>query len=89
MVEELRKLPPSEFTLCGRNAEKNVVFNQDSLVMIPCYGAPFVSDLDHSRQQYTRECNQAYHQRSHNFPPSQLLVPEILPDFALSLQAKT
>ncbi len=55
MVEDLRKLPPSEFTLYGRNDENNVVFNPDSLVMIPCYGSPFVLDLDRGRRDSLRE----------------------------------
>lgn len=55
MVEELRTLPPSEFTLYGRNSENDVLFNTDSLVMIPCYGAPFVSDLKKGRRKGTRE----------------------------------
>lgn len=55
LVEELIKLPPSEFTLYGRNDENNVVFNLDSLVIIPCYGAPFVNDLDKGRREGVRE----------------------------------
>ena len=55
LVEELRTLPPSEFILHGRNAENNVVFNQNALVMIPCYGSPFVHDLDKGRREGLRE----------------------------------
>ena len=55
LVEELRTLPPSEFILHGRRAENNVVFNQNALVMIPCYGSPFVYDLDRGRRGGVRE----------------------------------
>lgn len=55
LVEEMRTLPPSEFTLFGRNEANNVVFNLDSLVMIPCYGSPFVHDLDKGRRGGVRE----------------------------------
>ena len=55
LVEELRALPPSEFILYGRIAENDVVFNQNALVMIPCYGSPFVHDLDKGRREGVRE----------------------------------
>ena len=55
LVEELRTLPPSEFILYGRSAENNVVFNQNALVMIPCYGSPFVLDLEKGRREGVRE----------------------------------
>jgi len=55
LVEELRTLPPTEFTLYGRRDETNVVFNQNALVMIPCYGAPFVLDLDKGRREGVKE----------------------------------
>ena len=55
LVEEMIGLPPSEFILYGRDEESNVVFNHDALVMIPCYGAPFVHDLDKGRRDGVRE----------------------------------
>ena len=55
LVEELRTQPPSEFILYGRRDETNVVFNQDALVMIPCYGSPFVLDFDQGRREGVRE----------------------------------
>lgn len=55
LVEEMRLLPPSEFTLYGRSEDNNVVFNQDALVMIPCYGSPFVQDLDKGRREGVKE----------------------------------
>lgn len=51
LVEEMRKLAPSEFTLYGRNDDNNVAFSLDSLVMIPCYGSPFINDLDNGRRE--------------------------------------
>jgi len=55
LVEELRAFPPSEFILYGRSTENNVVFNQNALVMIPCYGSPFVHDIDKGRREGVRE----------------------------------
>lgn len=55
LVEELRTQPPSEFILYGRRDETNVVFNQNALVMIPCYGSPFVLDLDKGRREGLKE----------------------------------
>jgi len=55
LVEKMIGLPPSEFILYGRDEESNVVFNQDALIMIPCYGAPFVHDLDKGRREGIRE----------------------------------
>ena len=55
LVEELRTQPPSEFILYGRRDETNVVFNQNALVMIPCYGSPFVLDFDQGRREGVRE----------------------------------
>ena len=53
LVEEMRQLPPSEFVLYGRNDDRNVTFSTDALVMIPCYGSPFISDLDRGRREGT------------------------------------
>jgi len=55
LVEEMRRLPPSQFTLYGRESAHDVVFSPDALVMIPCYGAPFVHDLDGGRREGRRE----------------------------------
>ncbi len=54
MVEELRRIVPSEFTLYGRSSSRNVAFSTDALVLIPCYGSPFISDLDQGRREGTR-----------------------------------
>lgn len=54
LVEEMRSLPPSRFTLYGRTDDRNVEFSTDALVMIPCYGAPFVRDQDTGRREGSR-----------------------------------
>jgi trimethylamine--corrinoid protein Co-methyltransferase len=46
---------PSEFTLHGRNPERNVVIGGDQIAYIPCYGPPFVTDLDRGRRESTLE----------------------------------
>ena len=50
LVEEQVAKAPSRFTLFGRNPEKNVVIGGDSIAYIPCYGSPFVHDLDNGRR---------------------------------------
>ncbi len=44
---------PTRFTLQARNPAKSVVLGGDSLVLMPGYGSPFVSDLDHGRRYAT------------------------------------
>ena len=46
LVEEQIRKAPSQFTLYARNPEKNVVVGGDHIAFIPCYGAPFVNDMD-------------------------------------------
>jgi trimethylamine--corrinoid protein Co-methyltransferase len=53
LVEEQIKKAPSEFTLYARDPEKNVVIGGDHIAFLPCYGAPFVNDMDKGRRQGT------------------------------------
>jgi trimethylamine--corrinoid protein Co-methyltransferase len=53
LVEEMVAKAPSEFTLHGRNPERNVVIGGDHIAYIPCYGPPFVTDLDLGRREST------------------------------------
>ena len=53
MVMEQVAKAPSEYTLTARNPEKNVVIGGDHIAYIPCYGPPFVHDLDRGRREST------------------------------------
>lgn len=53
LVEEQIKKAPSQFTLHARNPEKNVTIGGDNLTFMPCYGAPFVNDMDKGRRKGT------------------------------------
>ncbi|MBU1344729.1 MAG: trimethylamine methyltransferase family protein [Proteobacteria bacterium] len=55
LVEEQIKKAPAQFTLYARNPEKNVVIGGDHIAFMPCYGAPFVNDMDKGRRQGTLE----------------------------------
>ena len=55
MVMEQVAKAPSEYTLQARNPEKNVVIGGDNIAYIPCYGPPFVHDLDRGRRESTLE----------------------------------
>lgn len=55
LVETQIKKAPAEFTLYGRDPEKNVVIGGDHIAFMPCYGAPFVNDMDRGRRQGTLE----------------------------------
>ncbi len=50
LVEAQIEKAPSQFTLYARNPEKNVVIGGDHIAFMPCYGAPFVSDMDQGRR---------------------------------------
>ena len=55
IVEEQIKKAPSKFTLHARNPENNVVIGGDNIAFMPCYGAPFVNDMDNGRREGTLE----------------------------------
>ncbi len=55
LVDESIAKAPSEFTLYARNPQKNVVIGGDHITYIPCYGPPFVTDLDRGRRESTLE----------------------------------
>jgi trimethylamine--corrinoid protein Co-methyltransferase len=55
LVEAQIKKAPSEFTLYARNPERNVTIGGDHIAFMPCYGAPFVNDMDNGRRQGTLE----------------------------------
>ena len=53
LVEEQIKKPPTEFTLYARNPAHNVLIGGRHTVFAPGYGAPFVTDMEHSRRKAT------------------------------------
>ncbi|MCP4672704.1 MAG: trimethylamine--corrinoid methyltransferase, partial [Desulfobacula sp.] len=55
LVEEQIKKAPSQFTLYARNPEKNVIIGGDHIAFMPCYGAPFVNDMNKGRREGTLE----------------------------------
>ncbi|MCP4671872.1 MAG: trimethylamine--corrinoid methyltransferase, partial [Desulfobacula sp.] len=55
LVEEQIKKAPSQFTLYARDPDKNVVIGGDNIALIPCYGTPFVNDMDKGRREGTLE----------------------------------
>jgi trimethylamine--corrinoid protein Co-methyltransferase len=55
LVQEQIKQAPSQFTLHARNPDKNVVIGGDHVAFVPCYGAPFVHDMDKGRRLGTLE----------------------------------
>jgi len=55
LVEEQLEKAPSQFTLHARNPDKNVVVGGDNIAFMPCYGAPFVHDMENGRREGTLE----------------------------------
>ena len=55
LVEEELKKAPAQFTLYARDSEKNVTIGGHHIAFLPCYGAPFVNDLDRGRRSGTLE----------------------------------
>ena len=55
MVMEQVAKAPAEYTLQARNPDKNVTIGGDNIAYIPCYGPPFVHDLDRGRRESTLE----------------------------------
>lgn len=55
LVEDQVKKAPAMFTLFARDPEKNVVIGGDHIAFMPCYGAPFVNDMDKGRRLGTLE----------------------------------
>ena len=55
LVEAQVAKAPAHYTLQARNPEKNVVIGGEHIAFIPCYGPPFVTDLDRGRRASTLE----------------------------------
>ena len=75
---------PSEYTLQARNPEKNVTIGGDHIAYIPCYGPPFVHDLDRGRREstledYTNFVKLAYASQSMDITGGMLAEPNDIP----------
>jgi trimethylamine--corrinoid protein Co-methyltransferase len=55
LVEAQVAKAPAQYTLQARNPEKSVVIGGEHIAFIPCYGPPFVTDLDRGRRASTLE----------------------------------
>ena len=55
LVEAQVAKAPAQYTLQARNSEKSVVIGGEHIAFIPCYGPPFVTDLDRGRRASTLE----------------------------------
>ncbi|PHP65116.1 trimethylamine methyltransferase [Zhengella mangrovi] len=53
MLREILKTAPAEFTQHARNPANNVRIGGRNVVFAPCYGSPFVMDLDRGRRYGT------------------------------------
>jgi trimethylamine--corrinoid protein Co-methyltransferase len=84
MVMEQVAKAPSEFTLQARNPEKNVMIGGDRIACIPCYGPPFVHDLDRGRrestlQDYTNFVKLSYASQSMDITGGLMAEPNDIP----------
>jgi trimethylamine--corrinoid protein Co-methyltransferase len=55
LVEAQVAKAPAQYTLQARNPEKSVAIGGEHIAYIPCYGPPFVTDLDRGRRASTLE----------------------------------
>ena len=75
---------PSEFTLHARNPDKNVVIGGNNVAFIPCYGPPFVTDLDRGRREsvledYVNFVKLSYASRSMDITGGMMAEPNDIP----------
>ena len=54
-VRNLCSTAPKTYTMHARNADRNIEFGGDNLILGPAYGSPFVSDLKNGRRYGTIE----------------------------------
>lgn len=52
-IQNALKTAPSKFTVTARNPEKNVTIGEEDFVLLPGYGAPFVSMPDGEQREAT------------------------------------
>ncbi len=53
LVRSLCATAPSEFQLHSRNPQHTITLGGDHIVLMPGYGSPFITDLDHGRRYAT------------------------------------
>jgi trimethylamine---corrinoid protein Co-methyltransferase len=85
MVMDQVRNAPAEYTLQARNPEKNVTIGGDHIAYIPCYGPPFVHDLDRGRrsstlEDYTNFVKLAYASRSMDITGGMMAEPNDIPN---------
>ena len=54
-VRQLCSSAPKTYTMYARNADRNIEFGGDNLILGPAYGSPFVTDLKNGRRYGTLE----------------------------------
>ena len=52
-IEKMLEKAPSQFTLHARNPENNLVCGGENIIFAPCYGAPFIHEIDGTRRDST------------------------------------
>ncbi len=75
---------PSEYTLEARDPDKSVTIGGDHIAYIPCYGPPFVHDLDQGRREstladYTNFVKLAYASSSMDITGGMMAEPNDIP----------
>ena len=55
LAKSLCATAPSTFSMEGRDAASSIILGGDHLALMPAYGPPFVSDLEHGRRYATIE----------------------------------
>ncbi|MBF0467628.1 MAG: trimethylamine methyltransferase family protein [Desulfamplus sp.] len=68
VVEAQIKNAPSQFTLYARNSEKDVLIGGENIAFMPCYGAPFVNNLDEGRRPSTLQDYQNFAKLAYSIP---------------------
>ena len=84
LVEACVAKAPAEFTLHARNPGKNVVIGGDNIAFIPCYGPPFVTDLDRGRREsvledYVNFVKMSYASRAMDITGGMMAEPNDIP----------
>ena len=69
LVETMVKKAPSQFTLYARDPEKNVTIGGDNIAFMPCYGSPFVLDMDKGRRESTLEDYENFAKLAYSLDP--------------------
>jgi trimethylamine--corrinoid protein Co-methyltransferase len=79
LVENALQTAPSEFTLHGATADKNVVLGGDNIAFVSVGGSPYISDLDNGRRSGTLEDTRNIIKLSQHFDVMHLQSPNVEP----------